>query len=294
MRSLVLGHRGLVGQALMRLNPSFSYDDRDLRESVPYIEKGDRVYLAASRVGGLQYNIDSPADIIDENLLIQSNVIRRCAAVGASLLFLGSSCIYPVLDRPITEADFMTGPLEPTNRAYAIAKIAGIEMCRAYGKQYGLRSVILMPCNVYGPGRPNDTHVVNQLMRRFHTAKLELRLPRVPLRLVRPRKSTPSVVVWGYGTALRELMHVGDLAEACVDLMAKANAEAPMVNVGTGIEHTIAELAFMLAEIVGYKGAITFDGFKPSGVHRKVMVPTWRARTPLREGLERTYAEMLI
>ena len=276
----------------MRLNPSFSCDrpgparcvpSHDLRESVPYIEKGDRVYLAASRVGGIQYNINSPADIIAENLLIQSNVIRRCAAVGASLLFLGSSCIYPVLDRPITEADFMTGPLQPTNRAYAVAKIAGVEMCRAYGKQYGLRSVILMPCNVYGPGRPNDTHVVNQLMRRFHTAKLE---------------GAPSVVVWGDGTALRELMHVDDLAKACVELMAQASVEAPMVNVGSGREICIRDLAIVIAQVVGYDGDIAFDSAKPSGAPRKVLDCSlatrlgWRARTPLREGLDRTYAEM--
>jgi GDP-L-fucose synthase len=243
------------------------------------------VYHAAGRVGGIEANIEFPADMIAENLAIQSNVVHQCARARAKLLFLGSSCIYPVLDRPITEADFMTGPLEPTNRAYAVAKIAGIEMCRAYGKQYGLRSVILMPCNLYGPGRPNDTHVVNQLMRRFHAAKLE---------------NAPSVVVWGDGTALRELMHVDDLAEACVELMAQASAEAPMVNVGTGIEHTIAELAYMLADVVGYMGPITFDTSKPSGVHRKVLNCSlatrlrWRARTHLREGLERTYAEMLI
>lgn len=271
-RSLVLGHRGLVGQALMRKMP-------DSFTGFPV--KTDRVYLAAARVGGIGTNVETPADMIADNIEIQLRCIQSCTDLGAKLLFIGSSCIYPRdATCPIPESALMTGPLEPTNSAYAMAKLAGLEMCKAHAKQYGLRYVALMPCNLYGPGRPNDTHVVNMLMRRFHEAKLS---------------GVPCVTVWGSGAPLRELMHVDDLAEAAVYFMNMPEAEGQIINVGTGYEITIRDLAILLARIVDYRGDIVFDSTKPDGVYRKVLDVSlarslgWEAKTPLRVGLSTTY-----
>lgn len=271
MRSLVLGHRGLVGQAL----------ERKLGPSTPFSAAPDHVYLAAAKVGGIGTNVSEPLDMLETNLAIQSKYLHLTYASGAKLLFLGSSCIYPAnATCPIREDQLMTGPLEPTNSAYAMAKLAGLEMCRAYAKQYGLRYVALMPCNLYGPGRPNDTHVVNMLMRRFHEAKLA---------------NAPVVGVWGTGRPLRELMHVDDLAEAAVRFMNLLEAEGQTINVGTGSEISIHALAITIAEIVGYHGDIEFDQTKPDGVYRKVLDVTkaasmgWTAKIGLVDGLKRTY-----
>lgn len=278
MRSLVLGHRGLVGQAL----------ERRLGPSTPFSAAPDHVYLAAAKVGGIGANISNPLDMLEENLAIQSKYLHLTHAAGAKLCFLGSSCIYPSetlthwrpVGVPWREEDLMSGPLEPTNSAYAMAKLAGLEMCKAYAKQYGLRYVALMPCNLYGPGRPNDTHVVNMLMRRFHEAKLA---------------GAPVVSVWGTGRPLRELMHVDDLAEAAVYFMNLPEAEGQLINAGTGSEISIHALATTIAEIVGYEGDIEFDHTKPDGVYRKVMDSSkanglgWRPTIGLVDGLQRTY-----
>lgn len=279
MRSLVLGHRGLVGQALDRkLRPCAVDRDR--------LQYSDHIYLAAARVGGIGSNVEQPADFFTTNMAVQMDVIAATASFKAKLLFLGSSCIYPAESRthgifaPFKEDDLMAGPLEPTNSAYAMAKLAGLEMCKAYAKQYGLRYVALMPCNLYGPGRPNDTHVVNMLMRRFHEAKLA---------------SAPVVSVWGTGRPLRELMHVDDMAEAAVHFMNLPEAEGQLINVGTGSEISIHALATTIAEIVGYNGDIEFDHTKPDGVYRKVMDSSkanglgWRPTIGLVDGLKRTY-----
>jgi GDP-L-fucose synthase len=296
-RVYVAGHRGLVGSALVRAlgeDPSVELivreravlDLRDARAVERFFADGrpQQVYLAAARVGGISANSRYPADFLRDNLQIQTNVIDSAWRHGvAKLCFLGSSCIYPRLaPQPIPETALLTGPLEPTNESYAIAKIAGIRMCQAYRRQYGFDAIALMPTNLYGPGDDfslENSHVLPALIRRFDDAL---------------RSGTRRVVLWGTGTPRREFLHADDLASAAVHLMANYDAEEP-INVGTGEDLTIAELAAIVAEVVGYHGAIEFDATRPDGTPRKLLDVTrlhacgWRHRTSLHEGIRRTY-----
>ena len=246
------------------------------------------VFLAAAKVGGIHANNTYPAEFLYDNLMIEANVIHAAHKHGVKkLLFLGSSCIYPKFaPQPITEDSLLTGLLEPTNEAYAIAKIAGIKLCQAYHKQYGSRFISAMPTNMYGYGdnyHPENSHVLPALIRRFHEAKVE---------------NKPEVTIWGSGKPLREFMFSDDLAEACVFLM--ENYEDPqLVNVGTGEEVSILELAHLIKEVVGFEGAISFDASKPDGTPRKLMDSSrlnalgFRHKTSLKKGLELTYQDFL-
>jgi GDP-L-fucose synthase len=299
-RVYVAGHRGMVGAAIVRLLASrrckvltAGHDQVDLErqnetEAFLATHKPDAVVVAAARVGGIHANSTYPAEFIARNLAIALNTIHGSHKAGvAKLLFLGSSCIYPRLaPQPMREEELLTGPLEPTNEWYAVAKIAGIKLCQAYRRQYGADFISLMPTNLYGPGdnyHPEDSHVVPALLRRFHAAKLE---------------GAPSVTVWGTGAPLREFLYVDDLAEACLFTLEHYSAE-PHLNVGSGEEVTIAALAALVSETVGYRGKLLFDPSRPDGMPRKrvdssrLMAMGWRARTPLRPGLERTYAAFL-
>lgn len=306
----VAGHRGLVGSAIVRRLRACGFDNLILRshEELDLVdpaavadfydrERPEYVFLAAAKVGGIHANSTRPAEFIRENLAIQANVIHSAWHNGvARLLFLGSSCIYPRdCPQPIREEFLLTGPLEPTNRAYAVAKIAGIEMCRAYNRQYGTRFVAVMPTNLYGPGdnyNVMEGHVIPALLRRFLDAR---------------DAGAPEVVVWGTGNPLREFLHSDDLADAVVTLARlpdeaydalAARGDAPLVNIGSGDEVSIAGLARLIAEIVGYEGAVRFDTSKPDGTPRKLLDSSlmsglgWRPAIPLREGLERTFREM--
>lgn len=296
-RVFVAGHRGLVGSALHRrlaCDPAVELITRDrseldLRDPAAVERFFDstrprQVYLAAARVGGIHANSRYPADFLRDNLQIQTNVIDAAWRHGvAKLCFLGSSCIYPRLaPQPIPETALLTGALEPTNEWYAIAKIAGIRMCQAYRRQYGFRAITLMPTNLYGPGdnfSVEDSHVLPALIRRFDEAV---------------EAGSPRVVVWGTGLPRREFLYSEDLADAAVHLMAHYDAEEP-INVGTGEDLSIAELAALVAEVVGYDGAIEFDASRPDGTPRKLLdvrrlhASGWRHRTELRDGLRRTY-----
>jgi GDP-L-fucose synthase len=293
----VAGHRGLVGSALMRAlakrggaSPiTRTRDELDLKDAKAVdaffaAEKPTQVYLAAAKVGGILANNTYPADFIEDNLAIEVNVIRAAHAHGVGkLLFLGSSCIYPKLaPQPIKEEYLLTGPLEETNRPYALAKIAGLELCRSYRRQYGDHFISVMPTNLYGPNDnfdPKNSHVLPGLLRRFHEAKLA---------------GTPEVVVWGSGTPRREFLHVDDLADACLHLMDAYNDE-DIVNIGTGEDISIKELAELIRQVVGYEGAITWDATKPDGTPRKLLDVTkihglgWKHSIPLPEGLRATY-----
>jgi GDP-L-fucose synthase len=297
-RIYLAGHTGLVGSALARALAArghrdlivASHRELDLRDRVAVRAFFARhcphyVLLAAARVGGIQANLEFPVDFIRDNLEIQTNVIDAAWLNGArKLLFLGSSCIYPRLARqPIQESELLAGPLEPSNEPYAVAKIAGITMCQAYRRQYGFDAISLMPTNLYGPGdnfHPEHSHVVPGLMRRFHEAR---------------RADQPEVVVWGSGTPRRELLHVDDLADAACHLLEVYSAPDP-VNVGTGEDVTIAELAELIRAVVGYRGRIRFDASRPDGTPRKVLDTArltalgWRPRITLRAGLEQTYS----
>jgi GDP-L-fucose synthase len=295
-RVYVAGHRGLVGSACVRALAAAGYDnlllpgrELDLRrqEAVEAFFASNRpeiVLLAAARVGGIMANASRPADFIGENLQIQTNVIDAAYRHGCrKLLFFGSSCIYPRLaEQPIREEYLLTGPLEATNEWYAIAKIAGLKMCQAYRRQHGFDAIALMPTNLYGPGDnfdPLESHVLPALLRRMHEAK---------------HLQQPSVVVWGSGEPLREFLHVDDLAAATLFLLENYSAEEP-INVGTGSEVTIRELAGILRRIVGYQGTIEFDRSKPDGAPRKRLDVTamtrlgWRARILLEDGIRSTY-----
>jgi GDP-L-fucose synthase len=251
-------------------------------------ERPAYVFLCAAKVGGIHANDTYPAEFIRDNLAIQTNVIHSAWKHGTKkLLFLGSSCIYPRLaSQPLHEDALLTGPLEPTNEPYAIAKIAGLKMCQAYRRQYGFDAIVAMPTNLYGPedeyGSENS-HVVPALLSRFHDAA---------------RTNAPEVVVWGSGRPLRELLHVDDLADALLMLMQQYSGEH-MVNVGSGMETSIAGLAQMVAEVVDYRGRIVFDPGKPDGTPRKLLDSSrltgmgWRARIGLREGLQRAYQTWL-
>lgn len=293
----VAGHRGLVGAAIVRAlitrgESSLILRDRselDLTDSAAVDtffarERPQQVYLAAARVGGIRANDTYPAEFIHENLAIQTNVIHSAWRHGVrKLLFLGSSCIYPRLaPQPMREDDLLTGPLEPTNEWYAIAKIAGIKMCQAYRRQYGFDAISLMPTNLYGPGdnfSRENSHVLPALMRRFHDAKRDL---------------LPEVSIWGTGTPRREFLHVDDLASAACFLMRTYTGES-IVNVGTGTDVSIGELAELVAKITGYEGRLSFDISKPDGTPRKLLdvgrlsALGWTAGIPLSEGIQTTY-----
>ncbi|HJQ21032.1 MAG TPA: GDP-L-fucose synthase, partial [Gemmatimonadaceae bacterium] len=269
-RIFVAGHRGLVGSALVRALEQLGYPnllvraraDLDLEDGGAVrrffeTQRPDHVFLAAAKVGGILANDTYPADFIRSNLAIQTNVIDAAYHTGVKrLLFLGSSCIYPKLaPQPIKEEYLLSGHLEPTNQAYAVAKIAGLEMCRAYNRQYGTHFHSVMPTNLYGPGDNFDlqtSHVLPALMRKFHEARVA---------------GTPKVVVWGSGTPRREFLHVDDLASACVFLMNQERVP-DLVNVGCGEDLSIGELAELIREVVGYEGEIEYDRSKPDGTPR--------------------------
>lgn len=296
MKVFIAGHRGLVGSALVRrLQKESGIDlvlrtrsELDLTDQVAVrsffeTERPDQVYLAAARVGGILANDTKPAEFIHENLVIQSNVIDAAFRQGArKLLFLGSSCIYPKhAPQPMPEHCLLTGPLEPTNEWYAVAKIAGLKTCQAYRKQYGFDAICAMPTNLYGPGDNfdlNGSHVLPALIRKFAAAVDE---------------SREEVVVWGTGKPRREFLHVDDLADACVFLMDHYSDTAP-VNVGWGEDTSIAELADLIARQVGFKGRLSYDTSKPDGTPRKLLDVTtlnrmgWKARIRLEEGVAST------
>ncbi len=317
----VAGHRGLVGSAIVRKLQAEGYGnlvlrtskELDLRNQVATsqffeAEKLDHVFLAAAKVGGIVANSTYPADFIYDNLAIQNNVIHNSRLTGVKrLLFLGSTCIYPKLSpQPIKEEYLLTGPLEPTNDAYAIAKIAGITLCRSCNRQYGTRFLAAMPTNLYGPGDNFDlekSHVLPALLRKFHEAKKKQESG------VRSQESGEkgniTVTIWGSGSPKREFLHVDDLADACLFLMnlpeetysrLLAMPEAPaLINVGTGEEVSIKELALLIKEIVGFEGRLEFDSSKPDGTPRKLCDVSrlhelgWKHRTGLREGVRSTY-----
>ena len=314
----VAGHRGLVGSAIVRRLRRSGYHnlvlrthaELDLTDSVATqaffeAERPQYVFMAAAKVGGIIANNTMPAEFIHSNLAIQTNIIHSSYRAGVQrLLFLGSSCIYPRhAPQPMKEHDLLTGPLEPTNRAYALAKIAGIEMCWSYNRQYGTQYLSAMPTNLYGPGdnyHPMHSHVIPALLRKFHEAKV---------------RGDATVTVWGSGTPRREFLYSDDMADACVFLMNLADEpyqallgsdetvsgrfEPPLVNIGVGEDATIAELAALVAQVVGYTGVIEYDRSKPDGTPRKLMdvsrlaAAGWRATTPLSEGLPQAYVEFV-
>ncbi|MEA4855257.1 GDP-L-fucose synthase [Solidesulfovibrio sp.] len=292
----VAGHRGLVGAAIARALArrgarlvTRTHRELDLTDQAAVraffeTERPAAVFLAAAKVGGIHANDTYPADFIRDNLLIQTNVIDAAYKTGVEkLVFLGSSCIYPRLaSQPMREDQLLAGPLEPTNQWYAIAKIAGIKMCQAYRRQYGFPAISLMPTNLYGPGdnfTPVNSHVIPALMRRFHEARLAGR---------------DSVVVWGTGNALREFLHVDDMAAAALTCFDRYDDEE-IINIGTGQEVSIRELAARMAQVTGFAGTIAFDTSKPDGTPRKVLDVSrltalgWQPRHGLAEGLAQTY-----
>lgn len=299
-RVFVAGHRGMVGSACARRleredcelllagRDRVDLTDQAAVERFMAAEKPDVVVVAAAKVGGILANDTYPAEFLYENLMIEANLIHAAYRVGvAKLLFLGSSCIYPrEAPQPITEEALLTGPLEPTNEWYAIAKIAGIKLCQAYRKQHGCDFISAMPCNLYGPNdyfHPERSHVIPALLRRFHEAKLA---------------GTRTVTCWGTGTPRREFLHVDDLAEACVFLLKHYSAPEHL-NVGTGTDVTIRELSEMVARVTGYGGEIAWDSSKPDGTMLKRMdisrlqAMGWSPRIPLERGLAETYGWFL-
>ena len=293
----VAGHNGLVGSAILRLLRKKGYtniithtsEELDLRDQKLVSdffenEQPAYVFLAAAKVGGILANQTYPADFIFDNLAIQNNIIHSAYKWGTEkLLFLGSSCIYPKnAPQPIEEDYLMTGFLEPTNDAYAIAKIAGIKMCQAYHRQYGCRFISAMPTNLYGPGdnyHLQNAHVLPALLRKFHEAKL---------------RNDPTVTVWGTGKPRREFLHVDDAAMACYFLMQRYES-SEIINVGSGMDHTIKEMATIIKKIVNYNGNIIFDESKPDGTPRKLLNVDkitrlgWKSVIDLEEGLTSTY-----
>jgi GDP-L-fucose synthase len=296
----VAGHRGMVGAALMRRLAQEDVElltvprsEVDLRDQAAVsgwfaARRPQAVFLAAAKVGGIVANDTLRAEFLYDNLMIATNVIHAAHVNGTEkLMFLGSSCIYPRLaSQPLREDSMLTGPLEPTNEPYAIAKIAGIKMAEAYRSQYGADFISVMPTNLYGPGdnyHPEYSHVVAALIRRFHEAKLS---------------GASDVAVWGTGTPRREFLYVDDLADACVHLMQIYSSEQ-LVNIGTGEDITIAEFARVVAKAVGYTGKIGFDPSRPDGTPRKLLDVGrlaklgWRARTSLEDGIRLAYAAYL-
>jgi GDP-L-fucose synthase len=311
-RIYVAGHRGLVGSAIVRRLQSAGYiniitrthAELDLTQQ-PAVqaflvsEQPEYVFLAAAKVGGILANDTYPAEFIEQNLAIQNSVIHESWRAGVKrLLFLGSSCIYPRdCPQPIKEEYLLTGPLESTNRAYAIAKIAGIEMCWSYNRQYGTRFLAAMPTNLYGPGDNYDlqnSHVLPALIRKMHEAK---------------ERGIPEVVVWGTGKPKREFLYSEDMADACLFLMSRPeedfsslithHSSPPLINIGCGEDLTIKDLAELVAKTVGFTGALKFDTSKPDGTPRKLLDVTkltkcgWRPSTGLREGLTKAYRDFL-
>ena len=293
----IAGHRGLVGSAIVRALEKAEYNNLVIRTRAELNlldqravraffekEKPEYVFLAAAKVGGIMANKTCPADFIRENLAIEFNVISEAHKNNVKkLLFLGSSCIYPKFaTQPIVESELLTGMLEETNRAYSIAKIAGIVMCESYNKQYGTNFISVMPTNLYGPNDNYDletSHALPALLRKFHEAK---------------KTDAPTVTLWGTGKAKREFMHVDDLADACLFLM-NSYDESDIVNIGTGEDCSIKELAEMIQKIVGFEGKITWDDSKPDGTPRKLLNVSklhtlgWHHKISLEEGLKTTY-----
>ena len=300
-RIYVAGHGGLVGSALVRRLTSAGFRNLLLRshgeldllsqQGVQDFFEGERpeyVFMAAARVGGIQANAAYPADFICENLMMETNVVRESWRTGVKkLLFLGSSCIYPKFaPQPIPEDALLTGPLEPTNDCYALAKIAGIRMCQAYNQQYGTNFISVMPTNLYGPGDNfglENSHVLPAMIRKVHEAKA---------------RGAESVTLWGTGTPRREFLHVDDLADACLFLMEHHDGSR-IVNVGTGEDLTIRELAEKVCAVVGYAGRVLWDEGRPDGTPRKLLDVTflremgWRHTIDLDEGIRRTYRSFL-
>lgn len=296
----IAGHRGLVGSSIFRLLKKEGYSniitqsssELDLRNSnaveIFFKEnKIDYVFLAAAKVGGIMANNTQRAEFIYDNLMIQNNVIHNSYLSGVKkLLFLGSSCIYPKMaSQPISEESLLTDTLEPTNEPYAIAKIAGIKMCDAYRSQYGSNFISVMPTNMYGPNDNYDlatSHVLPALIRKFHEAK---------------QNNLDSVSIWGDGSPMREFMHVDDCAKACLFLMKNYNEEG-VINIGTGVDVTIKELAQNIQRVVGFEGEIAFDTTKPNGTPRKLLNVAkienlgWKHSIPLEEGLQMVYSNI--
>lgn len=301
MKLFIAGHNGMVGGALVRrfqsepavqlvLRPRQELDLLDQAAVAAFYAaaKPDAVIVAAAKVGGIHANNTYPAEFLYDNLAIAANCIHGAHAAGVKrLLFLGSSCIYPKhAPQPMPEACLLTGPLEPTNEAYAIAKIAGLKLAQFYRRQYGVLYHSAMPTNLYGPGdnyHPTNSHVLPALLRRFHEAKTA---------------SLSEVAAWGTGSPRREFLHVDELADACAFLLRLENPP-DWINVGTGVDVTIRELTELVATVTGYQGRIAWDASKPDGTPRKLMDVSrltalgWQARTSLREGLEKTYAAYL-
>ena len=293
----VTGARGLVGSAICRALPERGFgrvlapsrSSLDLRDRTAVdrffaAERPDYVFMAAAKVGGIVANDSYPADFIRDNLEIQTNVIDAAYRAGTrKLCFLGSSCIYPRLaPQPLQESSLLTGPLEPTNQWYAVAKIAGIKMCQAYALQHGFNAISVMPTNLYGPGDSFDlqtSHVLPALLRKFHAAK---------------ETGSKDVTVWGSGTPRREFLFVDDLADALYFLMERYDSP-DIINVGWGEDVTIAELAQLISDVVGFRGALVFDRSKPDGTPRKLLdvgkitALGWQPRTRLRDGIRKTY-----
>lgn len=306
----VAGHLGMVGAALVRQLKSQGFSnlllrsrkaldltDTQVTQAFFEQEKPDYVFLAAAKVGGIHANNTYPADFIHDNLMIQANIIKSSHANNVKrLLFLGSSCIYPKLaEQPMRESALLTGKLEPTNEPYALAKIAGIKLCESYNRQYGCDYRSVMPTNLYGPGdnfHPENSHVIPALLRRFHEAKLS---------------AAPSVEIWGTGKPMREFLFVDDMAAACLHVMqlslaryqAETEAMCSHINVGTGKDVTIAQLAQTVAKVTGYEGRVCFNPEMPDGAPRKLMDVSllakfgWQSEVELEAGLEQSYAWFL-
>jgi GDP-L-fucose synthase len=297
----VAGHSGMVGSAIVRALYSYGYKNIVTRthaeldllkqedvENFLKSETPDFIFLAAAKVGGINANISYPADFIYENLMVEANVINSAYNAGVNrILFLGSSCIYPRnCSQPMSEEQVLSGSLEPTNEAYAIAKIAGIELCRSYNKQYGKEYFTVMPTNLYGPNDNydlNDSHVIPALLRKAHEAKL---------------RGDKEMLVWGTGDSLREFLHVDDLADACVFLM-EHDIKDGLFNVGYGQDISIREIAEIVAKIVGFDGQLVFDVSQPEGVPRKLLNTDklrqlgWEPQISLHDGLIKTYADFI-
>jgi GDP-L-fucose synthase len=298
-RIYVAGHNGMVGSAIVRRLKELGYTNiitsskKELNllnqlsvQSFFSNELPEYVFLCAAKVGGIKANNEMKGDFIYENLMIQSNIIKESQDFGVKkLLFLGSSCIYPKMSpQPIKEEYLLTGLLEPTNDAYAIAKIAGIKMCQSFNQQYGTNYISVMPTNLYGPNDNydlNNSHVLPAMIRKFHEAKLE---------------GKDKVEIWGTGTPKREFLYVDDLAEACIHLMLNYN-DSEIVNIGTGQDVTIAELAVVIKNIVGFEGDIYFNTDMPDGTPRKLLDVSklsslgWTYKTSLKEGIQKAYAD---
>ncbi len=297
----VAGHRGMVGSAIVRRLRQSGYNNllcrsraeleltvqSDVRDFIN-TEKPDYIFLAAARVGGIFANNTKRADFIYENLIVEANVIHAAWEAGVNkLLFLGSSCIYPRdCPQPIKEEYLLTGPLEPTNEPYALAKIAGIKLCDSFNHQYGTHYASVMPTNLYGPNDNYDlqnSHVLPALIRKTHEAK---------------QRGDETLAVWGSGKPMREFLYVDDMADACVFMMERGITEG-LFNVGTGVDITIRELAETVMDVVGFEGRIVFDASKPDGTPRKLLDVSrmadlgWRAKTSLRDGIAKSYADFL-